>query len=60
MYWSKIEGKIRINKNNRTEEIGMLPSQLLRVRTRKGVISPLYCFAKNGDLQLAEDSDQSI
>ncbi|MGA8842312.1 MAG: DUF790 family protein [Nitrososphaeraceae archaeon] len=33
----------------------MLPSQLLRVRTRKGVISPLYCFAKNGDLQLAED-----
>ena len=33
----------------------MLASQLLRVRTRKGVISPLYCFAKNGDLQLAED-----
>ena len=55
MYWSKFEGKIRINENNSPEEIGMLPSQLLRVRTRKGVISPLYCFAKNGDLQLARN-----
>lgn len=33
----------------------MLPSQLLRVRTRKGLISPLYCSSENQDLQLAED-----
>ena len=33
----------------------MLPSQLLRVSTKKGQISPLYCFSENKDLQLAED-----
>jgi len=33
----------------------MLPSQLLRVSTRKGQISPLYSLSENKDLQLAED-----
>ncbi len=42
----------------------MLPSLLLRVRTRKGTIFPLFCTEENGDLQLAEELirqfDQSI
>lgn len=42
----------------------MLPSLLLRVRTRKGTIFPLFCTEEKGDLQLAEELigqfDQSI
>lgn len=42
----------------------MLPSLLLRVRTRKGTIFPLFCTAEKGDIQLAEELirqfDQSI
>jgi predicted nuclease of restriction endonuclease-like RecB superfamily len=33
----------------------MLPSLLLRVRTRKGTIFPLFCTGEKGDLQLAEE-----
>ena len=42
----------------------MLPSLLLRVRTRKGTIFPLFCTGEKGDIQLAEELirqfDQSI
>jgi uncharacterized protein len=42
----------------------MLPSLLLRVRTRKGTIFPLFCTGGKGDIQLAEELirqfDQSI
>lgn len=42
----------------------MLPSPLLRVRTRKGTIFPLFCTGEKGDMQLAEELirqfDQSI
>jgi predicted nuclease of restriction endonuclease-like RecB superfamily len=42
----------------------MLPSPLLRVRTRKGTIFPLFCTGEKGDIQLAEELirqfDQSI
>ena len=33
----------------------MLPSILLRVRTRKGTIFPLFCTGEKGDIQLAEE-----
>ena len=42
----------------------MLPGLLLRVRTRKGTIFPLFCTGEKGDIQLAEELirqfDQSI
>ena len=42
----------------------MLPSLLLRVRTRKGTIFPLFCTGEKGDMQLAGELirqfDQSI
>ena len=42
----------------------MLPNLLLRVRTRKGTIFPLFCTREKGDIQLAEDLirqfDQSV
>jgi hypothetical protein len=42
----------------------MLPSLLLRVRIRKGMIFPLFCTGEKGDIQLAEELirqfDQSI
>ena len=42
----------------------MLPGLLLRVRTRKGTIFPLFCTGDQGDIQLAEELirqfDQSI
>jgi uncharacterized protein len=42
----------------------MLPSLLLRVRTRKGTIFPLFCTGEKGDIQLAGELirqfDQSI
>ena len=33
----------------------MLPSLLLRVRIRKGMIFPLFCTGEKGDIQLAEE-----
>ena len=33
----------------------MLPNLLLRVRTRKGTIFPLFCTGEKGEVQLAED-----
>ena len=33
----------------------MLPNLLLRVRTRKGMIFPLFCTGEKGEVQLAED-----
>jgi uncharacterized protein len=42
----------------------MLPNILLRVRTRKGTIFPLFCTGDKGDIQLAEELigqfDQSV